>query len=73
MFENEQSIVNSLLQENNDFSRLHNKHSDLKTRINLANQGKTAMDDLVLEQLKKEKLLLKDQMALMIRDYQRTH
>ena len=73
MFENQQHIVNSLLQENKDFSRLHTKHSDLKNKIHLANEGKEAIDDLSLEQLKKEKLFLKDQMATMISEYERSH
>lgn len=73
MFENQQTIVNSLLQENKDFSRLYNKHCELKDKINLANQGKAAMDDLILEQLKKQKLSIKDKMADMIYHYEHGH
>ena len=73
MFEDQQNIVKSLLQENKDFSRLHNKHSELKDKISLANEGKEAIDHLILEQLKKQKLSLKDQMANMIYEYQQSH
>jgi len=38
-----------------------------------ANTGKEALDDVCLENLKKEKLLLKDRMAVMIENYRRTH
>lgn len=71
MFETQSDIVESLLQQDNNFSRIHNKYSNLKTQIDLANQGKHAIDDLSLEQLKKEKLHLKDKLADMITDYQR--
>ena len=71
MFEFEQEIVNSLLQENDDFKRLYDKHAVLKDKIEDANLGSLSIDDLVLEQLKKEKLLLKDRMAGMIKSYQR--
>lgn len=71
MFEFEQEIVNSLLQEDDDFKRLYDKHAVLKDKIEDANLGSLSMDDLVLEQLKKEKLLLKDRMAGMIKNYQR--
>ncbi len=73
MFENQQNIVKSLLQEDKDFSRLYSKHCELKDKINLANQGKEAMDDLILDQLKKQKLSLKDQMANIIYNYQHSH
>ncbi len=71
MFEYDQNIVDSLLHESQGFSRLHTKHTDLNTKIDLANEGKNAIDDLSLEQLKKQKLLIKDQMAMMIKNYQR--
>ncbi len=73
MFEFEQEIVNSLINGSDDFKRLYDKHAVLKDKIDDANLGSLSMDDLVLEQLKKEKLLLKDRMAGMIVDFQREH
>lgn len=69
MFEHDQEIVNSLLCENNDFKRLYEKHGALKNTVNEANKGNIDVDGLSLEELKKEKLYLKDRMAAMIEDY----
>ncbi len=73
MFEYDNEIVESLLSENKDFERLYNKHGDLKQRVEQANAGVEPIDDLSLEQLKKEKLLLKDRLASLIQDYRRVH
>ena len=73
MFEHDQVIVDSLLAENNDFKRLYDKHDELNQRVDEANHGTAAIDDITLENMKKEKLLLKDRMALMIEDYRRSH
>ena len=73
MFEHDQGIVDSLLAENNDFKRLYDKHDELNQRVDEANHGAAAIDDITLENMKKEKLLLKDRMAMMIEDYRRTH
>lgn len=69
MFEYDQHIVNSLLSENNDFKRLYDKHDELKQRVDEANSGTLPVDDFSLERMKKEKLLLKDKMAMMIENY----
>ena len=71
MFEHDQQIVNSLLTENTDFKRLYEKHDAIKQKVNEANNGALPLDDYSLENLKKEKLLLKDRMAHMIEDYRR--
>jgi uncharacterized protein len=71
MFEYDQHIVNSLLSENNDFKRLYDKHDELKQRVDEANSGTLPVDDFSLEKMKKEKLLLKDKMAMMIENYRR--
>ena len=71
MFEHDQQIVNSLLTENSDFKRLYEKHDAIKQKVNEANNGAIPLDDYSLENLKKEKLLLKDRMAHMIEDYRR--
>ncbi len=73
MFEYDNEIVESLLSENKDFERLYTKHSDLKQRVEQANTGVDSIDDLSLEQLKKEKLLVKDRLASLIEDYRRVH
>ncbi len=73
MFEYDNEVVESLISEDKDFERLYNKHVELKQRVDHANAGMEPIDDLSLEQLKKEKLLVKDRMAGLIKDYQREH
>jgi hypothetical protein len=73
MFEFDQEIVKTLLEENSEFKRLYEKHSQLKERVRDANLGAAPIDDYTLEKLKKEKLYLKDRMAMMIESYRRTH
>ncbi|MBI1732725.1 MAG: YdcH family protein [Gammaproteobacteria bacterium] len=73
MFEFDQQIVDALLSESADFQRLYKKHVELKQRVHDANVRANLMDDMALENLKKEKLLIKDKMAAIIADYRRAH
>ncbi len=69
MFEYEQEIVNVLLSENENFKRLHSRHGELKEKVKDANSGIAPLDGYVLDNLKKEKLHVKDQMAAIINHY----
>ena len=73
MFEYEQEIVDELLQESDQFKTLYDRYSRLKAKVRDANLGTLPLDDFSLENLKKEKLLLKDNMAEMIRNYRAAH
>ena len=73
MFENDQEIVNFLLHDSNDFRRLYDKHDNIKRTVQEANEGHISVDEDSLENLKKEKLYLKDCMSLMIEDYRHSH
>ena len=73
MFEHDQEIVNSLLNENEDFKRLYEKHSTLKHTVKEANERHIDVDQFSLEGMKKEKLQLKDRMAVMIENYKHSH
>ncbi|MBI2993462.1 MAG: DUF465 domain-containing protein [Gammaproteobacteria bacterium] len=73
MFEYDQEIVDSLLLENQNFKRMYEKHGELKQRVRDANVGADPLDYFALENMKKEKLLLKDRMAAMIEEYRRSH
>lgn len=73
MFEYDDDIVSNLLAENKDFKRLFDKHDQLKKRVRDANVGMEPVDDFSLENMKKEKLLLKDRMAAIIENYRRSH
>lgn len=71
MFEFEQEVVKTLVSTNDAFKRLYEKHQMLKEKVRAAHSGVLALDDVTLENLKKEKLRLKDKMAVMISQYQR--
>ena len=73
MFEYDQEIVDALLSENDDFKRMFEKHGELKEKVKEANLGTNPIDDFTLENMKKEKLMLKDRMAAMIETYRRAH
>lgn len=66
MSDYDQATVDKLLQADDGFRRLYNKHSVLNAKVDQAQAGKAAMDDNQLEVLKKEKLLLRDRMQAMI-------
>ena len=63
MFERHQERLDHLRTENAEFRRLYNKHQELDKRVLAAETGTAPMGDLALNQLKKEKLWAKDQMA----------
>ncbi|MGI9228573.1 MAG: YdcH family protein, partial [Gammaproteobacteria bacterium] len=61
-----------LLAEDSNFQRLYSKHTDLNQQVDEASSGTGSVDDSTLEEMKKKKLLLKDQLAAMIDKYKRT-
>ncbi|MDX1513248.1 MAG: YdcH family protein [Gammaproteobacteria bacterium] len=73
MFEYDQNIVTTLLNDNEDFQQLYKHHNDLKEKVRSAELGVLPLDDATLGTMKKEKLLTKDKMAAMIEQYRREH
>ena len=73
MFEYDQDIVSTLLEDSNQFQSLYKQHNDLKEKVRDAELGVLPLDDMTLSVMKKEKLLAKDKMAAMIEEYRRTH
>lgn len=63
MFEHRQEVMERLLKESEDFRRIFNRHQELDKRVSEAELGTAPMEDLALNQLKKEKLWAKDQLA----------
>jgi uncharacterized protein YdcH (DUF465 family) len=63
MFEHHQQEMQQLMRENEDFLRIYNRHQELDKRVSAAETGTAPMEDLALNQLKKEKLWAKDQLA----------
>jgi uncharacterized protein YdcH (DUF465 family) len=63
MFEHRQEQLERLKKENQDFLRVFNRHQELDKRVTAAEIGTAPMEDLALNQLKKEKLWAKDHLA----------
>lgn len=66
MFEHRQEQMEKMKQENEDFLRVFNRHQALDKKVTAAEVGTVLMEDLALNQLKKEKLWAKDQLARMM-------
>jgi uncharacterized protein YdcH (DUF465 family) len=66
MFEYDQQIVDKLLEENDEFRSLYEKHQELNQQVDDADVGVLPLDDLTLHRLKKEKLQLRDRLATLI-------
>ena len=54
------------------FANIFEKHNTLDKQVEHAEMGDTPMSDVELENLKKEKLLLKDEAYKMIMDYKKS-
>ncbi len=63
MFEHRKDQMEALLKENEEFRRLYNHHQQLEKRVIAAENGTAPMEDLALNQMKREKLKTKDQLA----------
>lgn len=72
MFESDEEIVQELLSSDEEFKRLYQKHHSLKEQVHQANKGSLPLDDVSLENLKKQKLWLKDRMAAIIASRRRS-
>lgn len=68
MFSDQKSKMEKLIEENEDFRRIYNRHQELDKRVTAAELGTAPMEDLALNQLKKEKLWIKDKLAVFMAD-----
>lgn len=64
MFERQKTKMDKLIKENDDFRRFYDRHQELDKRVTAAELGTAPMEDLALNQLKKEKLWIKDRIAV---------
>ena len=66
------SIRQQLMRENKQFRRLYNKHRDYEQRLEELSRRLYLNEKERIEEknIKKQKLLLKDKMQKMLRDYQ---
>lgn len=73
MFETDQEIVHTLLNDNSRFKELYDQHHKLKEKVRDAELGVLPLDSHTLGTMKKEKLLAKDKMAVIIEKYRQEH
>ena len=66
MFEHRQDKLDELIRENEDFRRIYDRHQEMHKRVTAAEMGTAPMEDLALNQLKKEKLWAKDRLAMLM-------
>jgi hypothetical protein len=63
--------ITELKQNNTHFARIFEKHNKLDQEVQDAEHGRIGMSDMAIETMKKEKLLLKDEMLKMILDFKK--
>ena len=63
MFEHQRDQMEILMKENEEFRKLYNHHQQLEKRVLAAETGTAPMENLALNQLKREKLRAKDHLA----------
>ena len=69
MHEDNPEIVQALVNENPEFKSLFQRHRELDKQIDKAGGGQLAISDESLEQMKRERLQIKDRMYAMINEY----
>ena len=63
--------ITELKQSNAHFANIFNKHNKLDDDVKDAEHGRVCMSDIEIEKMKKEKLLLKDEMLKMILEFRK--
>jgi len=63
--------ITQLKQNNRHFARIFEKHNRLDHEVADAEHGRVGMNDFEIEKMKKEKLLLKDEMLKMILEFKK--
>ena len=65
--------IHELKQKDAHFANIFEKHNALDKEVEDAEAGRTILTDVELENLKKKKLLLKDEAYKMIMDYKKAN
>jgi uncharacterized protein YdcH (DUF465 family) len=63
--------ISELKQKNAHFAKIFERHNELDQKAKDADEGRLHLSDTELEQIKKEKLLLKDEALKMILEYKK--
>ncbi|KIM07557.1 MAG: hypothetical protein KU28_06375 [Sulfurovum sp. PC08-66] len=65
--------ISALKQENAHFAKIFERHNELDQKAKDADEGRLHLSDVEREQIKKEKLLLKDEALHMIMEYKKAN
>ena len=65
------SEISELKQSNTHFLNIFEKHNKLDDNVKDAEHGRVGMSDIEIEKMKKEKLMLKDEMLKMILEFKK--
>jgi len=68
MFSQDQNVVDKLLVENEKFRVMYDRHEELNKQTDKANIGALGLCDDTLHDLKKEKLHLRDELAVILEE-----
>ena len=66
-------IISKLKQENAHFAKIFERHNELDDKIAEIEAGREHASDMELENMKKEKLKLKDEAYTLILEYKKSH
>jgi len=64
--------ISELKQNSRHFAKIFNEHNELDQKIQDAEKGRVGMSDIDIEIMKKQKLLLKDEMFKIVLEYRKT-
>lgn len=69
------ALKEELIQTDDDFRRLHEQHQSYEKRLDELNHKSllSEEDELEEKQLKRQKLMLKDRMAALLRQHEEAH
>lgn len=71
MLDHNPEIVEAMLAENEEFKNLYKRHQELDKQVDKAAIGNLPLDDRTMEDMKKERLWVKDRLVAMIDRYAR--
>lgn len=73
MFHEYREEISSLKGQNAHFEKIFNKHNELDKKIMNAENGLEPLSNIEIENLKKQKLRLKDEVYAMIMEYKNSN
>lgn len=71
MFHEYRDLISELKTKDAHFAKIFDRHNELDQKIKDAAEGREHMEDVELDKLKKEKLLLKDEVYAILSAYEK--